>query len=150
MLRVARQTDYAARIVAHLASLGPGEQASIAEVAADRLLPVPFVRRIVGRLVAADIVATVRGQKGGIRLARPAARISLLDVVRAMEGEADLSECLESPRTCPFSSKCPVRTAWGAAALALERSLARSRFDKLGLAAPGHARAHARRPKPSR
>jgi hypothetical protein len=53
MIRVARQTDYAARLLLHLASLEEGASASIAEISAQRLLPVPFVRRMVAPLVVA-------------------------------------------------------------------------------------------------
>jgi len=144
MIRIARQTDYAARIVLHLASVDAGTSVSIPEIAQQRLLPVPFVRRLVGRLVKAGIVATARGQKGGIRLARPARDITLLDVVRAMEGPIALNHCLESAHTCPFSNKCPVQVAWAEATQALESALSSIRFDTLGLGLPAHADAHRR------
>ena len=84
MLRVARQTDYAARIVLHLARLAGG-MTTIARITQLDRLPDSFVRRLVGRMVKGGLLETVRGKKGGIRLARPAGQISLLDVVVAME-----------------------------------------------------------------
>ena len=112
MLQIARHTDYAARIVLHLACLGPDAQAAIADIAEQRMLPEFFVRRLVGKLVRGGILTSTRGAAGGLRLARPAAEITLLDVVRVMEGPLALNRCLEADHTCPFAASCPVQTVW--------------------------------------
>jgi Rrf2 family protein len=142
MIRIARQTDYAARLVLHLASLGDGASASIADISEQRRLPVPFVRRMVARLVAAGILATTRGVNGGVRLGRPAKDISLGELVEAMEGRIALNECVHSPAACPFGRRCPVQRAWTEVSDALSRHLASIRFDALAHAGAGHARAH--------
>jgi len=141
MLQIARHTDYASRIVLHLASLEPGAQASIAEIAEQRMLPAYFVRRLIGKLVKGGILATSRGSLGGIRLARPAGEITLLDLVEAMEGPIALNPCLAESHICPFATDCPVQTVWAGATGALRASLAGARFDVLA-AAPGHQAAH--------
>ena len=61
MLGIGRQTDYGARVVLHLAAGEAGVLVHTAEIAAKRLLPKPFVRRVVGSLARAGIVETVRG-----------------------------------------------------------------------------------------
>jgi len=142
MLQIARHTDYAARIVLHLACLDEGRMASIAEIAEQRLLPAPFVRRLIGKLVKGGILATVRGSGGGIRLGRPAAEISLLDLVQVMEGPLALNHCVDNDHACPFATRCPVQTAWTDATRALEAQLASSRFDVLALGPEGHKAAH--------
>lgn len=119
MLRVARQTDYAARIVLHLARLAGG-MTTIARITQLDRLPDSFVRRLVGRMVKGGLLETVRGKKGGIRLARPAGQISLLDVVVAME-----------PPWNPQAARTPALAAWDAAFRILESSLASVRFDRL-------------------
>lgn len=131
MVSIGRQTDYAARIVLHLASCEPERRVTAAAIAESRLIPPAFVRRIVSRLSAAGILRTVRGSGGGITLARPAAQISLLDVVEAMEGPVSLNACVREPHTCPFSEDCPVRGAWCEANLALQRHMDGVRFDAL-------------------
>jgi Rrf2 family protein len=142
MLQIARHTDYAARIVLHLACLGEGDQASIGEIAEQRLLPEPFVRRLIAKLVKGGILATVRGSAGGIRLGRPASEISLLDLVRVMEGPITLNRCVDNDHACPFTTQCPVQTAWTVATRALEVQLAASRFDVLANGPEGHKAAH--------
>ena len=131
MRGIGRQTDYATRIVIHLACLGDGVQVPMKEIAAKRLLPPAFVRRIVARLAGAGILRTARGAGGGIRLARPASEISLLDVVRAVEGRITLNHCVDDPPTCPLSETCPVQRAWTGATRHLESYLASVRFDQL-------------------
>jgi Rrf2 family protein len=146
MLSISRQTDYAARLVLHLACQEPGALVAISRIAEERLLPVPYARRILGALVAAGILSTERGSAGGVRLARPAKEITLLDIVRAVEGEPALNRCLEADHGCPLASGCPVRPAWAGVTRSLVKSLAAVRFDALASATAGHRAAH-RRPK---
>jgi Rrf2 family protein len=112
MKGIARRTDYASRIVLHLVGLGSGARVQIQEIAARRLLPAPFVRRVVAQLSAAGILQTVRGTGGGVSLARPPKEISLLDVVQAIEGGIVLNQCTSNPQICPLASTCPVQRAW--------------------------------------
>ena len=142
MIGINRQTDYAARLVLHLASLEPGAQAPIAEIAARRLLPEPFLRRILRKLVAAGLVATVRGAGGGIRLARPAKEISLLDVVRALEGGLVLNRCVDDPQACPLTDACPVHRQWTRVTRNLEADLATIRFSDLATTLERHVTTH--------
>ena len=145
MIGISRQTDYAARLVLHLAVLEEGTQVSIPEISRLRLLPVAFVRRLVGSLVKAGVLLTARGSGGGIRLGRPAAEISLLDVVNAVEGGIVLNQCLDGKHICPLSTGCPVQAAWSAATRALEMHLATVRFDALAQDSEAHLSAHLQR-----
>ena len=131
MIGIGRHTDYAARIVLHLATLERGARITSAEIAARRLLPPAFVRRIVGKLADAGILRTTRGAGGGVTLARPAGEITLLDVVKAMEGGLVLNACVDTPTACPLTAVCPVNGAWCDATDTLAASLSRVRFDTL-------------------
>lgn len=144
MMRIARQTDYAARLLLHLASLGAGASASIAEIADQRQLPVAFVRRMVAPLVTAGILRTSRGSHGGVQLGRPAAEISLGDLVRAMEGPILLNECVHTEGACPFEKGCPVQKAWTTVSDSLDAQLSSIRFDALVGGDASHAHAHAK------
>jgi Rrf2 family protein len=142
MMRIARHTDYAARLLLHLTSLGEGASASISEVAEQRLLPVPFIRRMVGRLVSAGILKTTRGKNGGLSLGRPASAITLADVVTAMEGPIALNDCVHLPGACPFMQSCPVQKAWVDVSTVLSDHLASINFAALSNLTKGHAAAH--------
>jgi Rrf2 family protein len=160
VLSIKRETDYAVRTVLHLASVEEEARPQVREVAALQLLPLSFIRRIVARLSAAGILATTRGMGGGIRLARPASQISLLDVVRAMGDGIALNQCLDERHSCPLSSGCPAQAAWAEASAVLESHLAGVRFDTLAGSNRAHTEAHrdfragpsatAKPPRPSR
>lgn len=142
MMRIARHTDYAARLLLHLTSLGEGASASISEIAEQRLLPVPFIRRMVARLVSAGILKTTRGKNGGISLGRPASAITLADVVVAMEGPIALNDCVHQPGACPFMQSCPVQKAWVDVSSVLADHLSSITFAALANLTQGHAAAH--------
>ena len=143
MLGISRETDYATRVVLHLACLAPGALASIAEISLLRGLPVPFVRRMVGRLIKAGILQSSRGARGGVSLARPSGEISLLDVVEATEGRIALNICVASRQNCVMAESCPAQCAWTTATRVLAQHLASVRFDGLAASSPGHLAAHA-------
>ena len=154
MLGIGRHTDYAARMLLHLACLPAGARVTIAEIATQRLLPAAFVRRLVGKLTRAGILATVRGLGGGIRLAKPASEITLLDLVNAMEGGVALNHCVDNLHACPLAAGCPVQSAWTGVTRSLEANLAAISFAALAVSPPHHADAHrfkaAQDAKPSR
>lgn len=142
MLGIKRESDYAVRTVLHLAALGRGVTIQVRDVARQRRLPLSFVRRIVARLRSRGIVATTRGMGGGIALARPAAEISLLDVLEAMDDGVSLNRCLDASHTCPLSDGCPAQSAWADATSVLEGHLAAVRFDALSERDARHGVAH--------
>ena len=84
-MRVSAKVDYALRALLELAAAPPGP------VKGERLakaqdIPPKFLENILTELRHAEIVASQRGVDGGYRLAKPAAEISVADVVRALEG----------------------------------------------------------------
>jgi Rrf2 family protein len=131
MLSISRQTDYACRVILHLAMLPPGERVTAQGIAKRRLIPRAFVRRVITRLANAGLVTTARGVNGGLELARPASEISLLDVVQAMEGPLALNACVVNPQECPLMKVCSVHEAWVQARDALVAELSQSTFDEL-------------------
>jgi Rrf2 family protein len=131
MITISRETDYAARVVLHLSLQEEGARATAQQIAGERLIPKALVRRVVTRLAAAGIIATTRGTEGGIELARPAAEISLLEVVEAMEGPLALNRCAVEPHTCPLSSACSIHEAWCQAKDIIRLHLDQITFEQL-------------------
>ena len=131
MLGLGRHTDYASRVLLHLATRGNNTLTTVKEIADQRVLPAPFVRRVVGRLARTGLLETVRGAGGGVRLARPSREIFLLDVVNAMENHIVLNRCVCTPAACPLSDDCPVRHAWTRATRTLESHMAEVSFADL-------------------
>jgi Rrf2 family protein len=84
-MRVSAKVDYALRAAAELAA-APGEPVKREAIAAAQGIPVPFLEQILLALKRAGIVRTRRGPEGGYWLARDPARVTLAEVIRAVEG----------------------------------------------------------------
>src|SRR5512140_1299885 len=111
MLKINRQTDYAVRVVLALAKEGQGARLSSSTIQREMRIPAALMPRIVAELARTGLVKTFTGRDGGLMLPRPAAQITLRDVVEAFEGPILLSQCLQvrGEDDCPFQADCPVR-----------------------------------------
>src|SRR5512138_2105467 len=139
MLRINRQTDYAVRVILALAKVSEGERLSSGAIQRQMLIPPALMPRIVAQLARAGLVNTFPGRDGGLTLPRPAAQITLKDVVEAFEGPILLSECMQAKgeEDCPFRSDCPVRSKWGRVQVAMLREMAAITFAELAQEALG-------------
>jgi Rrf2 family protein len=86
-VKVSAKADYAVRAAAELAAAeGAPAPVKAEAIAAAQAIPLRFLENILGELRHAGLVTSQRGTEGGHRLARPAAEITIADVVRAVEG----------------------------------------------------------------
>jgi FeS assembly SUF system regulator len=111
MLRVTKLTDYATVVLTALAAR-PGTVLSASELAERSGLEIPTVAKVLKPLAQAGLVEGFRGATGGYRLARPAARITLVDIVEALEGPLGMTECSVHAGACGIESSCGVRANW--------------------------------------
>jgi Rrf2 family iron-responsive transcriptional regulator len=110
-MRLTRQTNYAVRILMYCAA-NDGKLSRIAEIAAAYSVSELFLFKILQPLVENKLVETVRGRNGGVRLGKPAADISLFDVVRVTEDNFAMAECFENDATeCPLVDSCALNEA---------------------------------------
>lgn len=84
-MRISAKVDYAVRAAAELAKAGEGPTKADT-IARAQGIPVQFLLNILGELRRANVVQSRPGADGGYRLARPADRITVADVIRAVEG----------------------------------------------------------------
>ena len=110
-MRLTRQTNYAIRILMYCAA-NDGRLSRIPEIAAAYSVSELFLFKILQPLVEAKLVETVRGRHGGVRLGRPAADITLFDVVRVTEESFAMAECFENDSAdCPLIDSCNLNAA---------------------------------------
>lgn len=105
-MRLKSYTDYALRVLMHLAAK-PDRLASIAEIARTYRISHNHLTKVVHDLRKQGLLDAVRGRSGGVRLARPAAEISVGDVVRHTEGTFDLVDC----GSCVIAPACALTAA---------------------------------------
>lgn len=110
-MRLTRQTNYAMRILMYCAA-NEGRLSRIAEIASAYSVSELFLFKILQPLVENGLVETVRGRNGGVRLGRPAADITLFDIVRVTEENFAMAECFENDAVeCPLIDSCSLNAA---------------------------------------
>ncbi|MCU0984330.1 MAG: Rrf2 family transcriptional regulator [Acetobacteraceae bacterium] len=121
MMRLLASTDFALRVLLRLGA-DPTALTSTEVIAADIGVPRNHVHKLVQDLAEAGLVRTVRGARGGVLLARPAAEIGIGAVVRRLEAGQALVECFRADGgACRLAPDCRLR---GALARAREAFLA--------------------------
>ena len=88
------KAEYGVRVMAHLASRGGEGPISLASIADAEGLPLAYLEHLAARLRRAGLVESRRGAHGGYSLAEPSERITMAEVVRALEGEIAPIECI--------------------------------------------------------
>jgi len=111
MLRVSKLADYGTIVMASMAR-EPQRIHSASDVAMRIGLAAPTVSKILKTLARNGLVVSLRGAKGGYRLARPAAEISVAQIIGAMDGPIGMTQCSTRPGLCPQESACTVRANW--------------------------------------
>lgn len=122
-MRLSSMADYAVVTMSAAARHCGGTRVSAAELAAETGLPVPTVQKLVSRLTAAGLLRSTRGVGGGLKLARPAAAITLADIIEAVEGPIALTACADGGE-CSVDALCSVRPHWPMINEALRGTLA--------------------------
>lgn len=114
-MQLNQATDYAFRMVLHLATLPHGTIINGQTLAEKENIPQRFLLKIMRSLSAAGIVRSYRGVDGGFALEMPAKDITLLTVIEAMEGPVAIHRCLAERSACTkfCSHDCPVHEALG-------------------------------------
>lgn len=122
-MRLSNLADYAVVTMCAASRHCGGGRTSAAELAAETGLPVPTVQKLVSRLSAAGLLRSVRGAGGGLQLARPAAAITVADIVEAVEGPIALTACIDG-NDCAVDHNCTVKPHWPLVNEALRGALA--------------------------
>ena len=133
MLRVSKLTDYATAVMTvladahHVGQPGSGwfgDVLSAQDLAERAHLELPTVSKLLKQLAHAHLVESFRGVNGGYRLAREPARISIADIVIAMEGPIGMTECSVHAGVCEHEPHCGVRVNWQRINQAIAQALA--------------------------
>ncbi len=85
-MRISAKADYAVRAAAELAAATGGGPVRAEEIATAQHIPLNFLLNILSDLKLARIVQSYRGAQGGYRLTRAPEKITLAEVIRAVEG----------------------------------------------------------------
>src|SRR4029079_7029236 len=107
-MRLSHLADYAVVLMTAAARYPAGERLSATELAGATGLPLPTTQKLMGQLAGCGLLSSVRGAGGGFMLAKPAAEITLADIVEAVEGPIALSACSDGQFACALDAHCRV------------------------------------------
>lgn len=109
-MRVTRFSDIGLRVLIYLSRASEGRApATVAEIASQFDIPINHLVKVVGHLARTGWIQATRGRNGGLRLAIAASSLRIGQVLRELEGDAELVDC--DARECRLSQNCLLRNA---------------------------------------
>ncbi len=124
-MRLSNMADYAVVVMGAASRHCGASRVSATDIAAETGLALPTVQKLVSILSKAGLIRSVRGSGGGISLARPAAAISLADIIEAVEGPIAMTACVDTgSHSCAMEGNCRVQAHWPIVNTAVRDALA--------------------------
>ena len=128
---VRRNTDYAVRLMVHLAREYGEGPVSTRVAAKEEGVSYPLACKLMQKLHGSKLIDSCMGPKGGFSLGRAPAEITLLEVVEAIQGPISLNRCLLSSDACNRQTDCVVRAKLAGVQENIRSSLAGITFADL-------------------
>lgn len=114
-MKISTKGRYGLRAVIDIAIHGENEPVSLSDIAIRQDISISYLEQLIAKLKKAHIVTSVRGARGGYSLAAPMDKISVGDILRALEGDlspVNCSEVTENGTPCKDSGQCITKLVW--------------------------------------
>jgi Rrf2 family protein len=111
-MQLTRGVEYGIEGILYLARRDGAGPALIREISRATAIPENFLSKIFQRLAMKGLIRSRRGFRGGFRLARPAGRITLREIVEALQGPIEFHRCLDHLRARGRQHRCHVKQAF--------------------------------------
>jgi Rrf2 family transcriptional regulator, iron-sulfur cluster assembly transcription factor len=118
-LKLCTKSRYGIRLLLDMTKHNGSSPIQLGEVAKRQNLPLKYLEQIIIPLKKANYLESLRGRKGGHRLAKPASEITVGEIVALLENGSALVDCTGDQTVCDRSAVCPVRLVWKEASEAL-------------------------------
>ena len=112
-MKLSTRGRYAARALLDLAFHQEEEPVLLKDIAQRQQISLRYLEHLITPLVAAGIIRSTRGVRGGVWLVKPPQEIKLSEVIRLLEGSIAPVECVNNPGICIRSELCVTRDIWG-------------------------------------
>lgn len=109
---LSQRCEYAVRAALYLAASNASSYVAVREISEALNIPRSFLAKTVQDLTGAGVFTSMRGPSGGLALARSADRITLKEVVLAVDGSAIFTECVLGLPGCGDRKPCPLHDQW--------------------------------------
>lgn len=109
MLTLSKKVEYALIAVLHMARKPGSDLATAKEMADQYAIPGELLGKVLQSLARARLITSTQGSRGGYQLQRPVERITLGEVIEAVEGPVMLTRCQEDPAHCGQFHVCTIK-----------------------------------------
>lgn len=130
-MRISTKGRYATRAMLDLAMHYDKMPVMLKDISARQGISLRYLEQIVSPLIAAKLINSTRGPRGGISLSRPPRKIRLLDIIQVLEGPVAPVECVENPGVCTRAPMCATRDVWMDLARAMQGVLGSTTLQDL-------------------
>jgi len=113
MIKIGKLTDYAIVVMGQLSKEGCGVSRSAHYLSDKTGVPEPTVAKVLKLLAQEGLLDSVRGAAGGYKLSKTPDKISVAEIITALDGTIAIVSCVEgSAESCKVAATCPVRGNW--------------------------------------
>ncbi len=110
-MKISTRGRYGLRILLDLALHDNGSPRMIRDIAGSQRISEKYISRLIIDLRRAGMVKSIRGSRGGYRIARYPKNLTVLDVIEVMEGPVSIIDCVTT-ESCDRQRGCAVRSIW--------------------------------------
>ena len=111
-MKLSTRAKYGTKALLDLALHWSNEPVPLKDIARRQNISLHYLEHLITPLVAAGIVASTRGPRGGLQLARHPQEVKLNEVIQLLEGSITPVECIDNPECCPHYDLCVTRDIW--------------------------------------
>jgi Rrf2 family protein len=130
-MQITRSGEYGLKGLLFLARQPSEKLVLVSEISKLQNIPETFLAKIFQRLSKAGVLRSSRGSKGGFSLGKPAASITMREVIEAIDGPIVLNRCLRREGECEEDEICPIYQVWSKAQKQLLEILDRTTMEDL-------------------
>lgn len=112
-MKLSTRGRYGTRALLELALHQGEEPVPLKDIAQRQQISLQYLEHIITPLIAAGIVLSTRGPRGGVSLAKPPEAVRLSEIIQLLEGSIAPVECVNNPGICVRSKLCVTRDIWG-------------------------------------
>jgi len=112
-MKLSTRARYGTRALLDLALQSGKGIVLLKDIARRQEISLAYLEHLITPLIAAGLIKSTRGARGGVSLLKDPQEIKLSEVLQLLEGSIAPADCVNNPKICPRSDFCVTRDIWG-------------------------------------
>ena len=130
-MKLSTRARYGTRALLDLAVHRSDEPVSLKDIAKRQQISLQYLEHLMTPLIAAGMVRSIEGPKGGVLMAKSPKDIKLSEIIYLLEGSIAPVDCVDNPKVCPRAELCVTRDIWEEVKKAMEGVLQTTTLQSL-------------------